>query len=365
MTQFVKEKTTIYDIAMHTGLSTATVHRALMGKKGVSAKTAKRVQQAAEAFNYRPNSLARRLSGAPVKLAVVCSDLPEFFDDVRAGAERAFEELKDYNVEGRCLYLNLNDEAQASAALFRLLDEGYAGIALPPPPMLCGLIDRLVQRGACIATYADDVACSRRFCVRSDCVSAGRLAGELLYLMLGQDSEVAVFTCSRDMIGHGEKLEGFRHACQSFGLRMSAVFENYDDPEIAYRTADLFVRTHPNVRGLYIASANATTVLKRLEEMGMTGRLRVVASDLFPQLKHYFETRLLGATIFQDPYSIARKCVHRMYRSIAEGAQYEDTYMTQPAVVLGGNFEKFMARSQNALGARNSEESGGESDEQV
>lgn len=50
------------DLAEHLNLSPATVSRALNGFPEVSAKTRRRVEEAAERLNYRPNPLAQRLA---------------------------------------------------------------------------------------------------------------------------------------------------------------------------------------------------------------------------------------------------------------------------------------------------------------
>ncbi len=52
---------TLHDLAKEVGVSVATVSRALSGAPGVSEATRRRVLEAAQAMNYRPNVLAQRL----------------------------------------------------------------------------------------------------------------------------------------------------------------------------------------------------------------------------------------------------------------------------------------------------------------
>jgi LacI family transcriptional regulator len=82
---------TIYDVARHAGVSPSTVSRAL-GKPGrMSARTERRIQQAAAELGYRVNPMARALpTGRTQTLGLIVTDFtnPVYFDLVR-GAERA------------------------------------------------------------------------------------------------------------------------------------------------------------------------------------------------------------------------------------------------------------------------------------
>lgn len=86
---------TIKDIAKQTGLSYATVSRALNDKYGVKASTRERVIRAAREMNYHPNAIARGLITRRTKtIGIVIPDLRNpFFPEVAAGIETAAEEL--------------------------------------------------------------------------------------------------------------------------------------------------------------------------------------------------------------------------------------------------------------------------------
>lgn len=55
------KETTIYDIAVHLGISAATVSRALNGHTGINARTAEKVNKAAQALGYQSNRFASNL----------------------------------------------------------------------------------------------------------------------------------------------------------------------------------------------------------------------------------------------------------------------------------------------------------------
>jgi DNA-binding LacI/PurR family transcriptional regulator len=90
---------TIYDIARIAGVSPSTVSRALNKPGRLSAKTEKRIIDAASELNYRPNPMARALpTGRTQTIGLAVADItnPMIFDVVRgAGHEAA---LNDYTL---------------------------------------------------------------------------------------------------------------------------------------------------------------------------------------------------------------------------------------------------------------------------
>ena len=73
---------TLSELAERLGLSKTTVSRALAGYTDVSAKTRKRVQDAAKRHGYQPNPLAQRLRSGRLDTVglIVPSDLKPFGD---------------------------------------------------------------------------------------------------------------------------------------------------------------------------------------------------------------------------------------------------------------------------------------------
>ena len=66
---------TITDVARLAGVSPGTASKALNGRRGISARTALRVQQAAERLGYQPNALARGLlSGRSFTVGLITTD---------------------------------------------------------------------------------------------------------------------------------------------------------------------------------------------------------------------------------------------------------------------------------------------------
>ncbi|HRQ38844.1 MAG TPA: LacI family DNA-binding transcriptional regulator [Chloroflexota bacterium] len=74
---------TIKDVARHTGLSQATVSRALNQSGYVSAETQRRVDEAIAELGYQPNWLARGLKGQPTRLVgLIVPEVSSLYDNL-------------------------------------------------------------------------------------------------------------------------------------------------------------------------------------------------------------------------------------------------------------------------------------------
>ena len=73
-------RTTIKDLARELGLSVCTINKALTGKKRISEETRRRVLEAAQRMDYRPNRLAQALVRRPVSIGIIYPEnWPGFF----------------------------------------------------------------------------------------------------------------------------------------------------------------------------------------------------------------------------------------------------------------------------------------------
>ena len=119
---------TMKDVAGQAEVSVATVSRVLNGKGTVTSELRRRVLDAVEQLQYRPNRVARNLRTRSAKtIALVVPDIQNpFFVAVARGVEKvAFR-------EGYTVFLcNTDDDLERENAYFQLLsDESVAGVIL-------------------------------------------------------------------------------------------------------------------------------------------------------------------------------------------------------------------------------------------
>ena len=337
-------KVTIYDIAKELNISTATVNRALNNKKGVSTQTQEKVLKKAKELGFTVNRAAKSLARRKIVLDfIIYNRVPAFHDEVIAGVEKAFEDLQDFNVIGH-VHVFSGMEYMAHKQMLdkmqELLEEQHDGLLLLGTFNINAgreLLAEFEKRNIKYAFINGDLAnCNRVFSIRQNADLAGRLAAELLY-WFAQGKEVAVFTGRPEFIDHMESLNGFYSECQKRDMHVAAVYENLDDAEFAALNTERFIQKHPQVGGLYINTANSATVCAKLEELGYSGKIKVVSSDLFDKVRYYMQRDVIQATIFQDPFQQGYMAVQQLYQHIAEGVEPESTLYIQPTVILQSN----------------------------
>lgn len=135
-----KSSATIYDIAKLAGVNPSTVSRALSKPGRISAKTEKKIQDAARQLNYRANPFARALpTGRTSTIGLIVADItnPVFFDIVR-GAEGAAAE-RDYTL----LLAESAESAETEVLIAQRMLASVDGLVLATPRLADGQIQEL------------------------------------------------------------------------------------------------------------------------------------------------------------------------------------------------------------------------------
>ncbi|WP_369038314.1 LacI family DNA-binding transcriptional regulator [Stenotrophomonas maltophilia] len=213
---------TIYDIAKHVGVSAGTVSRALSRPDKVLPATRARIEQAADALGYVPNTIARTLkTQRSGKILVTVPDIANpFFAQILQGAEDAAQALGYAVLLGDTQHLPEREERYAQM-LRRNEADGLIVLGHRLPPTARDIVQ---QRGA-----AAPVVNGCEFdpalgipSVHIDNAAAARAVMDHLYA-LGHE-RIAVVGGPTDNPLHQQRLEGVRAAGKARGrLRQLSV----------------------------------------------------------------------------------------------------------------------------------------------
>jgi LacI family transcriptional regulator len=72
-------------------------------------------------------------------------------------------------------------------------------------------------------------------------------------------------------------------------------------------------------------------------EHGMGGKITVITSDIYDELRNYIEQGVVIASIFQDQYAQGKIGLKMLYQTIAEDVEVDDTILINPQIILRSN----------------------------
>ncbi len=301
----------------------------------------------AEKLNYRPNVAARNLKlNRNVRLAVhLPEQMASFWDPVRDGIRTAVRDALGMRVD-----VDFRSYERFGTEDFDLLqadvEKGYDGFILAPgsPRRMDPLLRRIAGQGGHALFVATDAPHSPRLAfIGSDAYVCGAIAAELLAMQLSQEGSVAVITGDLSIEDHAQKLRGFAAtvAVMAPHLHLLAAVESHDDPRQAYdKTLELLAHK-PLPTGIYVSTVNSLAVVQAIEDSGMSGRIQVVATDLFPELIPLIESGSVFATLHQRPFTQGKMAFETLARYLVHGSRPRLVTKLPPHIVLRSNVRLF------------------------
>jgi LacI family transcriptional regulator len=340
-------KVTIYDIAKKLNVSPATVTRAMNGQPKVGAEKRKLIIKTAEQMGYKANKVAVSLARKQIKIAVVIYGAVEaFYNKLVDGANIAYQDLRDFNVSRELIVLSTrtHNDNDLIDILHELPNKKFDGVliySLNDTPDIAKAIDNLIADGIAVYTMNTDVSTqNNHFCVMNDGHVAGKLAAELLDWMV-PNRKICYFMGGE----HTQVLlninKAFTKEAKQRNLEILESYYDDGDMEKAYHEVDDILENHAEVGGIYINSAISEPICRRIVELGVQDKIKIVTSDFLPSIKQNIVDGVVQATIFQDPFLQAKTGFKNLYRVIAEGFVPDRYIFTKPQIISKSNLTFF------------------------
>jgi len=336
----------IRQIADALGISIGTVDRALHSRPGVSPKTLDRVLKMAAKLKYRPNTAARNLRlNKHLHIGVFLpQQIASFYDPLREGIRDAAAAWT-----GSAIDLVFYTYPRLGEGEFEALKaanwERFDGIILAPgSPNKLASIQRDPRRNTAVTYVSSDVPRSIRLTsIAVDAVASGGIAAELLGYTISRPAPVAAFTGDLKIQDHADKLRGFAASLATLAPQLSLLpaIESHDRPKDAHTAALGVFRKHTNIGGVYINTANSLPVLRAVEEAGLLGKVKIITTDLFPELVPFIESGAVLATLYQRPLTQGRMVFEALARYLTVGTSPDRITRLAPHIVLRSNLSLF------------------------
>ena len=338
----------IAEIARLANVTTGTVDRALHGRKGISTETRSRILEIARRVEYRPNIAARVLAAGrtPIRIGICLPrQIHYYFDQLQSGIEAEAslaEQLGVQTVWRRTDRLasgeveNVTELVQADLAVLIL--------AAGSPQDLEPVIDDAEERGIrviCVDTDAPDSRRSSAVCI--DAEASGNVAAEFLGDMVPPGAHVAVVTGMLSAEDHRKKAEAFAATYPRFcpnGVVVDIV-EAHEDEEEAFQKCFNLMDRHPGLAGIYVSTVNCLPVCRAIGTRGLSGHIRLVTTDLFSEMRTYFERGMIAASVYSDPYAQGQLAMRLAVNHAVLGAPLRKVHYLAPQMVMRSTFHLF------------------------
>jgi LacI family transcriptional regulator, galactose operon repressor len=333
-------------IAELAGVSIGTVDRALHGRLGINEATRQRVLAVAKQIGYRPNLAARSLSTKRAIRIGICvpKEIRYFYNELWDGIR---EEMRRYS--GRGVEFILRPLAELGcgdrAGLRALLSEEVHGIVLTPgtPELDTPLIDMAEEAGVRVVCVSTDAPQSKRSTIV--CIEPrlnGLIAGELMANFVGHNAKVAIITGMLRTIDHREKAAGFAESftCITGGEILSTI-EAHESATESYEKTLRLLSEEQQLSGIYVNTVNCLPVCRALLKKKRTGKVKLIATDLFREMVPHIRSGTIVASIHQRPYRQGQLAIRTLAEHLLHAASLPPSHYLSPGIVLRSNLHLF------------------------
>lgn len=301
----------IREIAVHAGVSDATVDRVLHGREGVRATTAARVRRAIKELERQQAEF--ELGGRTFTVDLVMHTPKRFSTAVRGAFEAALSTMRPAVFRVRPHVFERIAPARVAATLDAIAARGAHAVVLKAPdvPVVVDAVARLADRGIPVVTIVTDLPTSRRIAyVGVDNRAAGATAAYLVDRFLGDrshDATVLVPISSMRFRGEEEREVGFRAIARRLAPSWTIVdLAENDGVEGAVAAQLEQVAAERRVDAVYSIGGGNAAVLRVLERHGQTP-VAYVAHDLDSDNVRLLADGRLSAVLHHDLRADARR----------------------------------------------------------
>ncbi|WP_246318952.1 LacI family DNA-binding transcriptional regulator [Peteryoungia desertarenae] len=258
------------DIALQSGLSLATVDRALHGRGHVAKATGLRIE-AAIAELERQYAEAR-IGGRRLVIDVVMETPQRFSNAVRTAFDAELPGMRPASLSARFHVAETMEERDLLAILKRIRRRGSHGVVVkvPSTPAIAAMAAELMASGIPVVTLVTDLpAPSRLGYVGMDNHVAGATAAYLMARMAGPDGGKVLLTLSSARFsGEEDRHHGFCDALYKDAphLDIVTISEGFGVDRTTESLVKSALSANPEIRAVYSIGGGNRAILRAFEE---------------------------------------------------------------------------------------------------
>jgi LacI family transcriptional regulator len=298
------------------------------------------------------NSAASSLKRRTVRLASLINEGTGedryFYPKLWEGVLKAEEAFRDFNVRITKFRFSGDYRNQIEVLTKMLHDhhtdlDGLLTVAWHATE-LNPIIEKFGEKGIPVVTFNADIEDGRRVgYVGAPARRIGQLAAELMSNFVGMSGRIVVLGGSLMLQNHRDTTFGFYSEIKErkADLEMFELYDFYEKEKLIDNLTEILTK-FSDVRGLYCTNArNTLTMCEIVSRLGLSGKLKVIGSDVFQELGPYFADNTLQAVIWQNPEQQAYKAVELLYKYATKQAFLEKEYVGI-GIVMRNNFDFYL-----------------------
>jgi len=315
----------IIDIARETGLSRATIDRAMNNREGVHPRTRAQIEMAVARLTagQQPTPVQ-----SPIDFALRLDR--GMMDEVNAAAQK---------IEGRKIVirdLHQQDDAHVLATIRALCQDlsRLLVITIKNTSQVIMELAKARRRGKIVVALITDLAMEARDAyVGIDNRAAGETAGFLVGRMLGdRPTTVGIVLGDHAYRCHEDREIGFRSALRTHFPKVVIAGEALgQDYAPATRAAvRKLLDDHPGIGAIYNVSGGNAGLARAIEDVGRTGDILTVIHEANEVSVPLLRNRQLDFIISQDPETLLTKAIQQadmLHRGDSKAQTYLDFYV--------------------------------------
>ncbi|SUZ33384.1 hypothetical protein ROE7235_03154 [Roseibaca ekhonensis] len=314
------------EIARQSGLSPATIDRAINGRVHVSPQTKARVTAAIAELEGQEAQLSAR--GRRLFFDFVIEAPDRFSREIKRAAEDVLPRIGIAVCRLRFVMHEIMNEADVLQVLARIAKRGSHGVCLKTRdiPAVRAAVDELAASGIPVITLVTDLTATRRIAyVGLDNQSAGRTAAYLISKTVGDVTGTVLTSRSNDQfLGEEEREVAFKLTLKELCPKLRIV-DVSSEGAVLHNKSSILHGAVDHLRAVYSMGGGNHTILNALAQNGLkpdifiahdldkdnrallkAGRLNfVLHHDLGVDLENVFHAFLYHHKLTQDPLMTA------------------------------------------------------------
>jgi LacI family transcriptional regulator len=335
----MEKRATIKDIAKLAGVSTWSVHCALLEKKGIGEQTRRHILDIAKRLNYCPNSSAAALKRKQFRIAAAFPDIKDddrfYYTGIWQGVRDYFETVRDWNIV--CIEIPYKNRTGSRAGSAGLIDElsDHPSMKEINGLLTVGYLDRrgeisiqsFIERNVPVVLVTNDIPLSGRLCcVQPEYHSTGRMVAEYITRQIPRNSGILLWAGDEQSPSQSAIVKGFYSYLKDRGFD-NPVYKLYSswikktDQENMSRA---LMRKKP--AACFCVNARGSVLMgMAIMEMALSEKIIAVGSDIFRENLDYLKggvfTNLLHKNTYVQAYVAAKSLVNFLLKDISPSGE--------------------------------------------